>query len=161
MSENQLAVTDKTEEAQDIVQTSMYFAMGLGIVPIPVFDFIAVTGVQLDMLRRLSKLYHVEFMESKGKNILSALVGGGFSSSLAPMLASLVKVIPIIGSTLGAVSMPIVAGATTYAVGKVFIQHFESGGTFLTFDPKAVKQFYAEQLKEGNAIAAQAKSKTP
>jgi len=161
MSNNPLAVNNKTQEAQDIVQTSVYYAMGAGIVPIPLFDFIAVTGVQLDMLRRLSNHYEVEFMQGKGKNILGALAGGGFSSSLAPMLASMVKIVPFVGSTLGAVSMPIVAGAMTYAVGKVFIQHFESGGTFLTFDPEAVKEFYAEQLKEGKTVAAQTKSTTP
>lgn len=160
MSENTLAVNDKTEEAQDVVQKSMYCAMAAGIVPIPVFDFIAVTGIQLDMLRRLSNLYGVEFMQNKGKNILGALTGGGFSSSLSPILASTIKVIPFIGTTLGAVSMPVIAGASTYAIGKVFIQHFESGGTFLTFDPKAVKDFYAEQLKEGNSLATKAKSTT-
>lgn len=160
MSENTLAVNDKTEEAQGIVQTSMYCAMAAGIVPIPMFDFIAVTGIQLDMLRRLSNLYNVEFMQNKGKNVLGALTGGGFSASLSPLFASTIKVIPLVGSTLGAVSMPVIAGATTYAIGKVFIQHFESGGTFLTFDPKAVKDFYAEQLKEGNSIAIKAKSTT-
>lgn len=161
MSENPLAVNNKTEEAQDIVQTSMYYAMGIGLVPIPVFDFIGVTGVQLDMLRRLSNHYNVEFMKGKGKNIIGALAGGGFSTSLAPMLASMVKAVPFVGSTLGAVSMPIVAGATTYAVGKVFIQHFESGGTFLTFDPEAVKDYYAEKLKEGKVVATQSKSTAP
>lgn len=158
MSENTLAVNDKTEQAQDIVQKSMYAAMAAGIVPIPMFDFLAVTGIQLDMLRRLSKLYNIEFMQNKGKNILGALTGGGFSSSFSPLLASSLKFIPFVGFTLGAVSMPAVAGASTYAIGKVFIQHFESGGTFLTFDPKAVKEFYAEQLKEGNSIAARPKS---
>lgn len=157
MSENTPAVNDKTEEAQSIVQTSMYCALAAGIVPIPVFDFVAVTGIQLEMLRRLSNLYGVEFMQNKGKNILGALTGGGFSSSLSPVLASTIKVIPVVGSALGAVSMPVISGAATYAIGKVFIQHFESGGTFLTFDPKAVKDFYAEQLKEGSAIAAKAK----
>lgn len=161
MSNNPLAVSNKTQEAQDIVQTSVYYAMGAGIVPIPLFDFIAVTGVQLDMLRRLSNHYEIEFMQSKGKNILGALTGGGVTSSVAPILASMIKIIPFVGSTLGAVSMPIVAGATTYAVGKVFIQHFESGGTFLTFDPEAVKEFYAEQLKEGKTVATQTKSTTP
>ncbi|MGZ5052921.1 MAG: YcjF family protein [Methylobacter sp.] len=161
MSENTLAVNDKTEEAHDIVQTSMYYAIAAGIVPIPMFDFLAVTGIQLDMLRRLSNLYGVEFMQNKGKNIIGALTGGGFSSSLSPMLASTIKVIPFVGSTLGAVSMPVIAGASTYAVGKVFIQHFESGGTFLTFDPKAVREFYAEQLKEGNAIAAARSTSKP
>ncbi len=154
MVENKIAENEKIEDAQEIVQTSMYCAMGVGIIPVPVFDFVAVTVVQLDMLRRLCKLYEVKFMEGKGKNILGALVGGGFSSTLSPVVASLVKLIPLVGSTLGALSMPVLAGSSTYAVGKVFIQHFESGGTFLNFDPKAVKEFYAEQLKEGSVVAA-------
>lgn len=166
MAESKIAETEckiadnaKIEEAQDIVQTSMYFAIGLGIVPVPIFDFVAVTVIQLDMLRRLCKLYEIKFMEGKGKNILGALVGGGFSATLSPVLASLTKLIPLVGTTLGALSMPVIAGASTYAVGKVFIQHFESGGTFLNFDPKAVKAFYAEQFKEGAVIAANAKAK--
>jgi len=39
MSNNPLAVNNKTQEAQDIVQTSVYYAMGAGIVPIPLFEF--------------------------------------------------------------------------------------------------------------------------
>jgi len=31
----------------------------------------------------------------------------------------------------------------------------------LTFDPEAVREFYAEQLKEGKTVAAQAKSTAP
>ncbi len=163
MAENTLDVVnetteqDRTKDAEGIVKTSMYCAAGLGIVPVPVFDLIGITGIQIDMLRRLSNLYNVPFMESKGKNILGSLIGGGFSYSMAPVLASLTKFIPLVGTTLGVVSMPITAGATTYAVGKVFIQHFESGGTFLTFDPEAVKEFYSTKLKEGNSIMTKEK----
>lgn len=151
---------DKLDEAQNIVRKSMYYAIGAGIIPVPIFDFVAVTGVQIDMLRRLSDLYDIEFMENKGKNLLGALTGGASSSTVAPLLASTVKVIPFVGSVLGALSMPAIAGATTYAVGKVFVQHFESGGTFLTFDPKAVKEYYAEQLKEGTELAKTAQAQT-
>jgi hypothetical protein len=34
-------------------------------------------------------------------------------------------------------------------MGKVFIQHFESGGTFLTFDPQQVRDYYAQQFEKG------------
>lgn len=164
MAENTLEVIDEvknlqncTRDAEGIVRTSMYCAAGLGIVPLPVFDLIGITGIQIDMLRRLSNLYDVPFIENTGKNVLGSLIGGGFSYSLAPVFASLVKFIPVVGSTLGAVSMPITAGATTYAVGRVFIQHFESGGTFLTFDPEAVREYYASKLKEGNALMVKEK----
>jgi uncharacterized protein (DUF697 family) len=153
-----LTACQKSERAQSLAQTSMYCAVVAGLVPIPVFDFVAVTVIQLEMLRRLSNLYGVKFVEHAGKNIIGSLVGGGVPSVGSPLVASIVKVIPIVGSTLGAVSMPVIAGATTYAIAKVFIQHFESGGTFLTFDPKAVKKYYQEQLKEGSVLASQAQA---
>jgi len=42
-------------------------------------------------------------------------------------------------------------------VGKVFVQHFESGGTFLSFDPEKVRSHFEEELKMGKAVAAVAK----
>lgn len=145
---------DRLREAEHLVRMSMYYATGLGLVPVPVFDLVGITGVQLDLLRRLSNLYGVKFSKDAGKNIIASLVGGGVSFSVAPLLASAVKLVPVVGSVLGVVMMPVTGGATTYALGKVFIAHFESGGTILSFDPQAVKAFYAEQLKEGNAILA-------
>ena len=41
----------------------------------------------------------------------------------------------------------------TYAAGRVFHQHFASGGTFLTFDPDKVREYYAQMLEEGKTIA--------
>lgn len=154
-SENALA------DAQSLIKKSMYASMAAGIVPLPLFDVVAITGIQLEMLRRLSHLYGVAFMEEKGKLALGALMGGSFPSSLAPALNSLLKMVPLVGSTIGALSLPLMAGASTYALGKVFVQHFESGGTFLTFDPEAVREYFAEQLKEGKVVASQPKKATP
>lgn len=151
----ELMKTDNAlDAAQDLVKKSMYASMAAGLVPVPIFDFLAVSSIQLEMLRRLSHIYGVTFMEGKGKNALAALIGGSFPTSVAPLVISLTKMIPLVGSTIGAVSLPLVSGASTYAVGKVFIQHFESGGTFLTFDPETVRAYYAEKLKEGKTIAS-------
>ena len=46
-----------------------------------------------------------------------------------------------------------VGGATTYAVGKVFIEHFESGGTFLDFDPEKMRDHFQELYEEGKQLA--------
>ena len=70
---------------------------------------------------------------------------------------TLAKAIPGIGTTAGVVAMPILGGATTYATGKVFIQHFASGGTFLSFNPDKVKAYYEEMLKEGQKVAVDMK----
>ncbi|MDD5272247.1 MAG: DUF697 domain-containing protein [Methylovulum sp.] len=144
---------DNLADAEELVKKSMYVSMAAGLVPVPMFDFLAISTIQLEMIRRLSHIYGIPFMEGKVKNLLGAVIGGGLTSSVGPLAASLSKMIPVVGWSIGAVTLPLTAGASTYAIGKVFIQHFESVGTFLTFDPKAVRAYYAEQFKEGKIIA--------
>jgi uncharacterized protein (DUF697 family) len=116
-------------------------------------------GVQLKMLHRLSQIYEVEFSESRVKSVIAALVGMITTDSLhRGAFTSFIKSIPLVG-VIGAVSMPLYAGATTYAIGKVFIQHFESGGTFLDFDPKKVKEYFAKLYEEGKLAASKLKTK--
>ena len=55
---------------------------------------------------------------------------------------------------MGLVAVPGVAAAFTYAVGKVLVQHFASGGTFLDFDPKKVREYFARQFEEGKLVTA-------
>lgn len=134
-------------------------SMGVGLIPMPMVDLVALTGVQLNMLRKLAKKYDVPFSQDKVKNLLGALIGGGIPVTFSSVFASLIKSVPVVGQTTGALAMPILAGATTYAVGKVFTQHFASGGTFLNFDPDAVKEYYEKMLKEGEKVATEMKDK--
>jgi uncharacterized protein (DUF697 family) len=126
---------------------------------VPWLDVGALAGVQLKMLHRLSEHYEVKFSENYGKSIIATLMGTITADSLKRgAFTSFIKSIPLIG-VIGMVSMPIYAGATTYAIGKVFIQHFESGGTFLDFDSKKVKNHFAELFEEGKLKASEIKAK--
>jgi hypothetical protein len=69
------------------------------------------------------------------------------------MGAQAVKAIPGIGSFLGGVSMAVLSGASTYAIGQVFIRHFESGGDLFNFDSERFKNFYKEQFEKGKEYA--------
>ncbi len=144
-----------------IVKNHVIGSMGVGLIPIPLVDLVALTGIQLNMLRKISNEYDIPFSKDKGKNLIAALMGGGLSIPIAATLTSLVKAVPVVGQTAGILAMPVTAGATTYAIGKVFTQHFASGGTFLNFDPEAVKEYYAEMLKEGEGIASEMKKEKP
>lgn len=146
-------VGTKEEEAQKVVKNYMLWSMGAGLIPYPIVDLVAISGIQLKMLSDISKLYDVEFTESRGKSIVGALLGGVASMNLAVVGASFTKFIPAIGTVLGMVSLPIFAAAATYAVGKVFIMHFASGGTLLTFNPDEVRDYFQEQFKEGKKLA--------
>ena len=127
----------------------MVIAMGAGLVPIPLLDFVAVTAVQLDMLRQLSNNYGKNFSEQSGKSLVSAIGG----SVLARMGASAVKAIPIIGSILGGVTMAVLSGASTYAIGNVFKEHFRNGGDLSNIDIAKAKEFFKVKMEEGKKIA--------
>ncbi len=148
----------KVNEANQVAKKYMYWSMGAGLIPIPVVDVVTVSGVQLKMLSEISKIYNVKFSKNAGKSIIGALVGGISADALSKSyVTSVIKTIPIVG-ILGTVSMPVFSGATTWAIGKVFIQHFESGGTFLDFDPQKVKDYFADLYKQGQTVAQNLKT---
>jgi thiamine pyrophosphate-dependent acetolactate synthase large subunit-like protein len=51
----------------------------------------------------------------------------------------------------------VLSGASTYALGEVFKKHFETGGTFLDFDPSRLKKFYQEKFEKGKTVATDLK----
>jgi len=145
-----------SEQANKVVRNYSLASIVPSLIPVPVFDLAAVAGIQLKMLHSLAKIYGVEFKEELSRSAIASLVGGTVSLSAARMVSSAVKVIPGLGSIMGAVTLPIISGGTSYAVGQVFIQHFETGGTLLTFDAAKVRNYFEQQFAEGKAIVADA-----
>ncbi len=135
-------------------------AMGVGLIPVPCVDMVALMGIQIDMIKKLSKEYNVPFKQDLGKSIISSLAGGLFAIEFGLGLSSLIKFIPVIGQTTGAITMPVISGASTYAIYRVFVQHFESGGTFLDLDPAKVKNYFAEQFQKGKNVVSGLKKDT-
>src|SRR6185437_14914682 len=60
---------------------------------------------------------------------------------------------PGVGSLIGGVSMSILSGASTYAIGQVAIGHFERGGTFADIDMGRARRTYEEELERGKKVA--------
>ncbi len=147
-------------DTDKLIYNHMLGAMGVGLIPLPLVDLAALTALQIRLVYKLSHFYGLEFSRDKAKNIIAALIGSAVPVSVAAPLYSMLKVIPIVGQTVSVLTMPVIGGAGTYALGKVFVQHFESGGTFLNFDPAAVKTHFTELCKEGQKIASDLKKST-
>ncbi|MCJ7594164.1 MAG: DUF697 domain-containing protein [Desulfobacterales bacterium] len=146
----------RVAKAQDMVKNHVFGAMGTGLIPIPILDAAAVSGVQLHMLHRLARHYGIPFIETRAKALTASLIGSLGPAVLAGgAFGMLVKALPGIGSILGAVKLSVFSGAATYAVGMVFVQHFESGGTFLDFQPEKVRDYYARQYMKGREAASE------
>jgi uncharacterized protein (DUF697 family) len=149
----------KEGQAYNIVKQNVLWAAGGGLIPVPVLDVVAITAVEVKMLRELAALYGVPFQEERIRTICVALLAGLGAPVIGTTVAtSFLKSIPFLGFLTGLVVVPGIAAAFTYAVGKVFIQHFASGGTFLDFDPKKVREHFAREFAEGKLATANMKA---
>ena len=136
-------------KADRIIQEHVIWSIGAGLVPLPILDIVAVTAIQLDMLKQIGTAYGVSFSESEGKAWVSALAG----NFVARLGANALKLIPGLGSVIGGVSMSLVSGASTYAIGQVAAGHFERGGSFSDLDMSAARRAYEEELERGKRVA--------
>ncbi len=148
------------ETSMDIIRRYVMLSMAAGLVPVPFADLAAVTGTQLKMISALAAHYKTPFEAERGKSLIGSLFGTlGAMSVGRGVLGSLIKGIPVVGTIAGIAVVPALSGATTYALGKVFAAHFESGGTLLSFDAGTFKDEFARQLKAGEKIALELKDK--
>jgi uncharacterized protein (DUF697 family) len=148
-----LAAADMTDSTRDELASHLVDRLSLwsgaaGLIPVPLVDMAAVGGVQLHMLRRLAEIYRVPFSENRGKSILTSLVGSVIPASTATTTASLMKGLPVIGTAIGVLTMPVVSAGATWVIGKVFILHFASGGTLLDFNPPDYREFIKTQREK-------------
>ncbi|MCB9230914.1 MAG: DUF697 domain-containing protein [Bacteroidia bacterium] len=149
-----------TPYAEKIIRKYTLITMGVGLVPLPLLDLAAIAGVQVKMIKTLCELYELDFRSDLVKTLIGAVAGTATTVGIgAPLAGSLLKLVPFVGNVLGAASLSVGAGATTYALGKIFSNHFAYGGTFLDFNPSQAKlQFNAEKEASLNWIGTLANS---
>jgi uncharacterized protein (DUF697 family) len=154
-------VSEHEQLATKTVKRYMLWAAGAALIPIPFVDIIALVGTQLKMIRELSVIYGIPFEKSGVQAVVGSLLGYILPESLSEgLFGSLLKNVPVVGTLVGIPSFAVFSGAYAWALGRVFIMHFESGGTILNFDPEAVKEYFRAQFAEGHKMAEAMKSGT-
>ncbi|TNC95014.1 MAG: hypothetical protein FD119_2801 [Stygiobacter sp.] len=146
--------------AENMIKDYVLAAVAASIVPVPLFDIAAVVAIELRMIQKLSELYGKPFSESLGRSVIASLAGGvvGYGAGMA-VAVSLTKLIPGVGWMLGMVSLPVIAGAATYAIGRVFVKHYENGGDIFNLSADAMRAYYKQQFEKGKALAAKVKAR--
>ena len=134
--------------------------MVAGAIPFPIVDIVAVTAIQMDMLQQLATYYDIDFNSERGKSLISSLLASTIGINLGRMGASVLKVVPGIGTILGIGSQVILAGASTYAIGKIFQNHFQNDGNLFDFDVNSMIVKFEEYLESGKKVAEEKQKKT-
>ena len=68
------------------------------------------------------------------------------------------KLVPVVGSAAGVVVMPTIVGGSTDAIRRVFLRHFQQGGSITDISAEKMKGYHAEQREAGKKVVASVKN---
>lgn len=148
-------LTIHDQEAHRIVKNHVLAGSAMGLVPLPLFDLVALSGTQHNMLEQLCEHYGVDFDNHKIRSALLALLGGSLPTLTLLGLSSSAKLIPGIGSLAGNASLTVLGGGITYATGHTFSKHFKAGGTLDDVNVSRMKQFFKQEFNKGKQFLRQ------
>ena len=151
-------MTERTMEAYEIVRKYWKWSALAGFIPIALVDVVTVTGVQLKMIADLARVYEVPFSQDRAKAIVGALVGATtpplVATAVLGALSPVFALAPGVGVVAGVFATPAFNAAATYALGRVFVQHFESGGTFLDMDSDKLREHFKREFDSSREASA-------
>lgn len=120
---------------------------------LPVVDLVGVPAVQAKLLHSLASLYGQGWTGRELSEFLGLLgVGVGAGYLTRHLGRWLVKLVPYLGQTLGAVWGATASGATTYALGKAACYYFGTRRRGERIDPATLRRLYAEALASGTRL---------
>jgi uncharacterized protein (DUF697 family) len=129
------AVTRTEDGAMSLVWRYVLISSGAGLIQVPFLDVTALAGVHVALIKALAEYYDVEFSHHTAKAILIAigasLVPGAFGSILGRRA---LNALPFVSPLGGLLTMSAFSAVVSYALGTIFVRHFEAGGTLADFD---------------------------
>jgi uncharacterized protein (DUF697 family) len=155
------SLDEATHELQDLyARESLPHILGYstlaasaGAVPIPVLDLVLLSGIQSRMIYHLAKLYG---QPMDGKRFLEIAGGMGLGAlarqATRMTVVELLKLIPFIGSVMGAVAGAAVAWASTYALGKAFCYYYRRVHQGHVPQTEDLKRYYKDQLSQAEQL---------
>lgn len=108
-------VNDKCKIAAGIISAAVLSACAAGVSPIPVSDALILPGIEAVMVGALATVFGVTISA-----IIPVVAGQILASSVGLGTASLIKLIPIVGTVIGGVIDAALAGILTAAIGILY-----------------------------------------
>lgn len=135
-------------EALKIIKSWSKWSAVVGMVPMPLVDAALISMVQVRMIQNLCICYKVPFEKNAAIALVSSLLGGGGSTLVAQLATrSTLQTIPLFGTVIGVIAEPAMGYATTFALGKSFLEHIKRNGNFSNIDAKQMKAYFSSQFK--------------
>jgi len=129
--------------AMKIVYRYMAVSAGAALIPVPGVDTAILAGVHVALIKELCDHYSVSFTEHTARNVLIAIVASVVPATIGSFAGrGILKLLPSGARIIGWALMSASSAAFSYGIGRLFILHFESGGTLLSFDTSGLHNVF-------------------
>ena len=136
----QMLQLKRLDAAGEIIASAAKWSVGAALIPIPVLDMAAIGAIQANMIVDLAGVYDQKVSKQAVRGVISVLLGVLVPvGATQAVVGTSAKLLPGYGTIIGSVSLAVFGSAATYSIGKVFVRHFEKGGTFANFSVTAVQ----------------------
>ena len=142
-----------SRDIDDLIKRYCYWSFSISLIPVPIVDLAAMVTIQVKMIQEISKLHKIPLSDEKAKKTVAVLIANVSSSSFM----GLAKLAPGIGYLVVTIPLATINVTNTYAVGKIFAHHFESGHTIDSLGSGRQKAFLQSTLADGKAFARRTK----
>lgn len=143
----------RIKAADNTIKYYCYWSFSAALIPVPIIDLAAMTTIQVKLVQELSELYDVPFSQGKAKKAVTILIAGMSSATFT----SLGKLVPGIGYFGLVAPLAVINVSHTYAVGKIFAQHFQAGNNLDSFDAEDQKETFKSKIEDGKEFARRTK----
>ena len=127
--------SERHERALRIVGRYVLMSSAAGLIPLPGLDVTVLAGIHIALIKEISEHYGVAFSEHTARNIIVAVATSIVPGSIASFAGRrLLRALRFVTPSLGLLTMSASSAAVSYALGRVFMAHFETGGTLDSFD---------------------------
>jgi len=138
-----------------IVYRFMAVSAGAALIPAPGVDVVVLAGVHVALIKTLCDHYSVSFSEHTARNLLIAITASVIPGTIGSVLGrKALRVLPALARRVGWALVSASSAAFSYGIGRLFIYHFEAGGTLLDFDPKRLHRALIDHPRPASSAAA-------
>ena len=146
--------TETRLQAENCIKNHVLLAVGIGLIPSATVDIVGIAAIEVNLIRALAEIYRFPTPHKLvAAKILISVAGSIGPVYLASHLPGSFKSVPLLGHALYVGFLSLSGGAAVYAVGKLFQEHYESGGTFLSSENLHIQNAFERYFAEGKTAA--------
>ncbi|GAA7347003.1 hypothetical protein MLS212_03890 [Helicobacter pylori] len=114
------------DKSKTIIHVASGAAGGVGLIPIPFSDALAIVPIQAGMIYKMNDAFGVKIKDSVAASLITGLLGVTAVAQVGRVLVNgLLKFIPVVGSVVGAVISGTTAAVITEGIGFAYLKVLE------------------------------------